>query len=218
MYPIMVPCFGFDDHLAANIAIALTGMGVDMGQNLNDDVRGCGYFDDIYLNDLNKAYLDHKMTLKHFVEEVIEYFTSRSEPWGSKISVGVELLPIYRQFLPEMSMIIGMPGKDVFARTIFYDAMEFEKPADPTVWELWAKRGREDAALEELSQAVPTMLIPASFFEEQREKALIKVADFIGGARNREDRGRLVNRALKRLSLVYTLEESKQRMEMAAHG
>lgn len=218
MYPIIVPCFGFDDHLAANLAIALTGMGVDMGNHVSDDARSTSYFDDIYFSELNRAYLEHRVSLGRFVEQAVEYFTARSEPWGFKMSVGLELLPMYKHFLPEMSLLIGVPDKVAFYRDMFYGAMDHDRVDALTLKEYWDKRAMEDRAIEEATQLVPSMMIPASFFDEQREKALIKIVEFIGIAINRDQRGRLVKSALRKLSMVYSMAESKQRMEVVASG
>lgn len=206
MYPIIVPSIGFDDRLAAHIAVSLTGMSVDMGNYLDMSKGTCSFFDDRRVNELSRDYLGHRITWDRYVEQMIEYFTARSEPWGFKFTTGIEMLPLFRHFLPEMSVIIPVPDEDHVELEMHEAALVAgDSPTMPTIAEHLQRYRAWKKSAERLTNIVPCLLIPHNFFYEFREKALVKIAEMLCN-NNRDYRriGRLVRSAERKMQYVYT--------------
>jgi len=112
MFPVIVPSIPFDSYLSANIAIALTGMGVDMGAELCMDFESGDLFNNRKVEALNGLYTSGEITLERLGEMLREYTEGMTYPMGFKYGGEPELLAFYRRVWPNMSMIMGLSDRD----------------------------------------------------------------------------------------------------------
>lgn len=213
MGPIVVPHIPFDGHLTANIAIALTGMGVDMGRNLNMQFQSTALFDNVKINEINVEYLSGRITLTQLGVKLEEYIGSLTYPCGFKFSVGYELLAFYRRVFPEMTLICGIEERDNAEEHVVDACLELDDPKMPTIEE--CMRCHDDAVLAwaRATRKIPALHIPAEQFNtpEHRSRALMRIAEWIGGKKAGGEVGRMVENAQRKLHYVYNEGEKHAR-------
>lgn len=213
MGPIIVPHIPFDGHLTANIAIALTGMGVDMGRNLNMQFQSSALFDNPKVNELNGQYLAGRMTLTQLGAKLEAYIGSLTYPCGFKFSIGLGLLGFYRRVFPEMTLICGIEERDGAEERVVDACVELDDPKAPTIEE--CMRCHDDAvlALCRATRKIPTLHVSAEQFNipEHRTRALVRIADWIGGQKAGGEVGRMVEDAQRKLHYVYNEGEKYAR-------
>ena len=76
-----------------------------------------------------------------------------------------------------------------------------------TLPDLWAEVEHKAHTLSQLSMAMPTLVIPYDLMEFYRQKALSKVAEFIGGDYRSGNIARMVDSAQRKLLHVYNESE-----------
>jgi len=213
MFPVIVPHIPFDGHLTANIAIALTGMGVDMGRTLNMQFQSSALFDNMKINELNLEYLSGRITLTQLGAKLEAYMGSLTYPCGFKFSLGYELLAFYRRVFPEMTLICGIEERDSAEENVVDACLELDDPKAPTIDE--CMRCHDDAVLTlcRATRKIPTLHVPVEQFNtpEHRSRALVRIAEWIGGKKAGGEVGRMVENAQRKLHYVYNEGEKHAR-------
>lgn len=206
MGPIIVPHIPFDGHLTANLAISLTGMGVDMGRDLNMSFTSTALFDNMKINKLNGEYLSGRITLTQLGVKLEEYVGTLTYPCGFKFSVGHELLAFYRRVWPDMTLICGIEERDSAEEYVVDACLEVDDPEAPTIKECMHCHDDAVLALVRATRKIPTLHIPAEQFNtpEHRSRALVRMAEWIGGKKEGGEVGRMVESAQRKLHYVYS--------------
>ena len=218
MFPVIIPHPTFDGYLSANLAIALTGMGVDMGADLCMDFESSELFDNQKVNELNGLYVSGKITLSKLGAMLREYVESMTYPAGFKFTVGPELLEFYRDLWPEMTLVVGLTSPQTVRDEIISACLALAEPnACLTLAGCMLARQWADRSIAMATERIPTLHIPFEMFDtpETRPRALKRLAEWIGGKAAGGEVGRMVEGAHRKLSYVY--DEGERRANNRQH-
>lgn len=213
MFPIIVPHTPFDGHLAANLSIALTGMGIDMGRNLEMTFQSGSLFDNLKINALNGDYLAGRITLTQLGERLEAYVATLTYPYGFKFSIGLELLAFYRRVFPEATMICGLVDRDAVEEHVIDACLDQDLTTAPTIEECMRQYESAAALIGHATRKIRSLPIGYEQFNmpEQRTRALVRVAEWIGAVKEGGEIGRLVDSAQRKLHYVYDEGEKHAR-------
>jgi hypothetical protein len=214
VFPIVVPHIPFDGYLSANFAIALTGMGVDMGQDLCMDFDSTALFDNETIKSMNGLYLAGQMALHELEESLKTYAANMPYAFGFKLSCGLELLLFYRRVFPEMTLIKPILDWDAAEEEIIDKCIESGNDIiDLTVPQLLRIQESESRAVERAVRKIQSLHIPAEMFNtpETRSRALVRMAEWVGGKREGGEVGKMVDNAQRKLHFVYDEGEKRAR-------
>ena len=216
MFPVIVPSIPFDSYLSANIAIALTGMGVDMGAKLSMDFSSGDLFDNEKVNELNALYASGKITMERLGDMLREYVGGMTHPMGFKMR-HTELLPFCRRVWPEMTMIVGL-GNQEMAEDDILDACLLASRPGLLIGDMVRAADASAFDVSRAARRAPTLHIPIEQFNtpEQRPRALKRMAEWIGGKAEGGEVGRMVEAAQRKLYFVY--EEGEKRARNRRHN
>jgi hypothetical protein len=206
-FPVILPNVGWDKGLTGKIAVALTGMGVNLGQEISPDNTLTSFFDDIVLEEINREYLDHDISISVFVERVREHFVDRGGAWGFKFSMGLGVLLIYLSMYPDASIIAAALNDHTQLNYIMHFLHREDHEQSATFTEIMDYVARNHMYISDAMRfAQSSMIIQEGLFEGNRQKALKDLSIFIGGDYKSGNVTKMVDSAQKKLHHVYTLE------------